>query len=164
MLAIQNATLVMRDHLVPDGTLLIKDGRIIAVGEASAVSVPEGCERLDAGGLFAGPGLIDMHTHAAGGKYFYEDPVHCAREVLLHGVTGVLPALPQEYIQRFAVGYQHILHIDQHRPWTEPAVGSLVERVQPVYLTHELSAVSWAGRYRAVEGQMHILQGTLQRL
>ena len=78
--------------------------------------------------------------------------------------TGVLPALPQEYIQRFAVGYQHILHIDQHRPWTEPAVGSLVERVQPVYLTHELSAVSWAGRYRAVEGQMHILQGTLQRL
>ena len=34
-----------------------------------------------------------MHTHAAGGKYFYEDPVHCAREVLLHGVTGVLPAL-----------------------------------------------------------------------
>ncbi|HIS02812.1 MAG TPA: amidohydrolase family protein [Candidatus Pullichristensenella avicola] len=93
MLAIQNATLVMRDHLVPDGTLLIEDGRIIAVGEASAVSVPEGCERLDAGGLFAGPGLIDMHTHAAGGKYFYEDPVHCAREVLLHGVTGVLPAL-----------------------------------------------------------------------
>ena len=55
MLAIQNATLVMRDHLVPDGTLLIEDGRIIAVGEASAVSVPEGCERLDAGGLFAGP-------------------------------------------------------------------------------------------------------------
>ncbi len=93
MLAIKNAVLVMRDHLVPDGALLVEDGKIVAAGEASAIPVPDACKTLDAGGLFAGPGLIDIHTHAAGGKYFYEDPAHCAREVLMHGVTGVLPAL-----------------------------------------------------------------------
>ena len=63
MLAIQNATLVMRDHLVPDGTLLIEDGRIIAVGEASAVSRARGVRKAGRRRPVAGPGLIDMHTH-----------------------------------------------------------------------------------------------------
>jgi len=93
MLAVVNAVLVMRDHLIPDGVLLSDGGKIVGVGARRDVDVPAGCEVVDARGKFVGPGLIDMHTHAAGGKYFFEDPAYCARTVLEHGVTGVLPAL-----------------------------------------------------------------------
>lgn len=93
MLALTNATLVMRDHLVPKGALLIENGKIVAMGEQSRLTIPEDAHCVDCGEQFVGPGLIDIHTHAAGGKYFSDEPAECAREVLKHGVTGVLPAL-----------------------------------------------------------------------
>ena len=100
MKAITNATLVMKDHLICDGVLLIEDGKIVDFGEMRTLKVPEGCEILDAQGLYVGPGLVDIHTHAGGGKWFYEDPVHAARFNLTHGTTTVLPTLyfssPQE--------------------------------------------------------------------
>ena len=53
--------------------------------------------------------------------------------------TGVLPPLPQDYISRFGVSYSHILQIDQHLPWTDPAICSVLEQIAPDYITHELS-------------------------
>jgi len=70
MLAIINATLVLRDHLLPDAALLVENGRIAAFGEMGKVELPENCEIIDAGGLYVGPGLIDIHTHADGSKFF----------------------------------------------------------------------------------------------
>jgi dihydroorotase len=40
--------------------ILVKDGRIAAIGES--LSSP-GAEQVDAGGLIALPGLVDLHTH-----------------------------------------------------------------------------------------------------
>ena len=51
MLAIINAELVLHDHLIPDGVILIEDGKIKCFGEMRTISVPEGAEILDAGGL-----------------------------------------------------------------------------------------------------------------
>ena len=93
MKAIVNATLVMRDHLIPEAVLLIGDGRIAGFGEARSTPVPEGCEVIDAGGLYVGPGLIDIHTHASDRVFFIDDPVAAARHHLAHGTTTVLPAL-----------------------------------------------------------------------
>lgn len=93
MLAIINCVIVMRDHLIPDGVITTENGTIRDFGEERIVSVPDGAEICDAGGLFAGPGLIDIHTHAGGGKYFCEDPVFACGYLLSHGVTSVLPAL-----------------------------------------------------------------------
>ncbi len=45
------------------GTIVIKDGRVAAVGAASAVKVPAGAETLDVAGKTVLPGLWDMHTH-----------------------------------------------------------------------------------------------------
>lgn len=81
----------MPDHYIPDATLLIDGEHIVDFGKKLAV--PENCEIIDAGGMFVGPGLIDIHTHADGETYFHEDPVKCADTVLAHGVTSVLPAL-----------------------------------------------------------------------
>ena len=90
MTAIVNATLVMPDHLIPDGVLLIEDGRIAALGDKRKVSLPEGCRILDAKGLYVGPGLVDIHAHAGGGFRFTEDPAAAARAHLAQGTTSVL--------------------------------------------------------------------------
>lgn len=53
-------------------TIVIRDGRIAAVGPASSVSVPDGARVLELSGHTVIPGLIGMHDHlfytAAGGR------------------------------------------------------------------------------------------------
>lgn len=73
--------------------------------------------------------------------------------------TGVLPTdLPEDYVQRFMVSYNHILKIDQHRPWTNQGVVKLLEQIEPQYLTHELSASTRSARFRAVRRQMDTIR------
>ncbi len=92
MTAIINATLVMRDHLIPNAALLIEDGKIHSFGEMRKFSIPEGCEIIDAQGQFVGPGFVDIHTHSDGKVFFYEDP-KAVKHHLRHGSTTVLAAL-----------------------------------------------------------------------
>ncbi len=93
MKAIINATIVMKDHLIPNGTILIDGERIVDFGKAKNVALPENCEIVDAENLYVGPGLIDIHTHAADNKWIFEEPKATSEHLLAHGVTGVLPAL-----------------------------------------------------------------------
>lgn len=74
----------------PDQTVLIVDGRILAVGPAARLKPPKGARILDARGKFLIPGLWDMHVHIAGVS---ADPVW-SKKVLLplllaYGITGV---------------------------------------------------------------------------
>lgn len=72
--------------------------------------------------------------------------------------TGALPpGLPEDYLARFGVSYAHILKIDPHQPWTDPAVRGIVERVGPDYLVHELSAPCGEPRSEAVRIQNRAL-------
>jgi imidazolonepropionase-like amidohydrolase len=48
---------------IDDGIIIVRDGRIDAVGPASKVSVPSGLPREDARGKTIIPGLWDMHVH-----------------------------------------------------------------------------------------------------
>lgn len=93
MLAIINAELIMHDHLIPDAVLFAEDGKIVDFGKMKDHPVPEGCEVYDAEGAFVGPGFVDIHTHAAGGTMFYEEPCVAAKYTLGHGTTSVFPAL-----------------------------------------------------------------------
>ena len=93
MTAIINATLVMKDHLITDGVLLYEDGKIVDFGEKRNMVLPEGCETIDAEGLFVGPGLVDMHNHSGGGHWFYDEPIEAAQFNLEHGTTSVLATL-----------------------------------------------------------------------
>jgi imidazolonepropionase-like amidohydrolase len=52
---------------IDDGTLIVADGRILALGPALATPVPEDAERIDATGWVIMPGLIDTHSHVGGG-------------------------------------------------------------------------------------------------
>ncbi len=91
MLAIKNVTIVMPDHLIPDGVILTENGKITDFGRK--LEIPLGAEIIDGGGNYAGPGLIDIHTHGDGDRYFYDDPHTVSDTLLRHGVTTVLPAL-----------------------------------------------------------------------
>ena len=92
MLAIKNATLVMRDHLIPDAVLFIENGRIHSFGEMRKLSIPDHCVVIDAEGLFVGPGFVDIHTHSDGQVFFHEDP-KAVKHHLKHGTTTILAAL-----------------------------------------------------------------------
>jgi len=88
--AIVNTHIVMPDHLIPGGTIVIEDGKILDFGKKICT---EGMEVIDAKGAYTGPGLIDIHTHADGETFFHEDAVKAAQTLLQHGVTDVMPAL-----------------------------------------------------------------------
>ena len=92
MTAIINANLVMRDHLITDGVLLMENGKITAFGEKRRLAVPEGCEIIDANGAYVGPGFVDIHTHSDGKVFFYDDPKSVGHH-LKHGTTTILAAL-----------------------------------------------------------------------
>ncbi len=48
---------------IPQGTLVVHEGRILAVGALGATAAPEGSERIDVTGKVIMPGLICTHSH-----------------------------------------------------------------------------------------------------
>lgn len=108
MKAIINATLVMRDHFIPDAVLLMEDGKIVDFGEARKLAVPEGCEIIDAKGNYVGPGFVDIHTHSDGYVFFQDEPERASQHHLKHGTTTLLPAL---YYSMDTAGYLEAIDI-----------------------------------------------------
>ena len=51
---------------ISDGTILIKDGKIEAVGTRKEIKIPDGYEVIDHSDRFAMPGLIEAHSHVGG--------------------------------------------------------------------------------------------------
>jgi imidazolonepropionase-like amidohydrolase len=58
---IRHATILGAGGRIEDGTLVLKDGLIQAVGKS--VPVPAGAVEIDATGRFVTPGIIDSHSH-----------------------------------------------------------------------------------------------------
>lgn len=122
-LVLKGGTLVLPDRLVPNGTVVVSEGKILEIiepssgngigqerwapgtgtwsrrgrepaGEASGEAVA-----LDVSGCYVAPGLIDIHIHGGGGYGFdWDAPLEewlLAMDVHLgRGVTGLLPTLP----------------------------------------------------------------------
>ncbi|MBK8090804.1 MAG: D-aminoacylase [Verrucomicrobiaceae bacterium] len=64
------------------GSIAIKDGKIAAIGKLDGA---EAAQKIDAGGLVAAPGFIDVHTHS---EDICENPV--AENFLRMGVTTII--------------------------------------------------------------------------
>ena len=63
-LVIKGATvLTVTKGTIPNGTVIVRDGKIVAVG--ANLEVPAGAEVVDATGKFVTPGIIDEHSHIA---------------------------------------------------------------------------------------------------
>lgn len=56
------------ERVLENQTVVVRDGRIAAVGSSAEVSVPDGAVRIDARGKYLMPGLAEMHGHLPGGN------------------------------------------------------------------------------------------------
>ena len=95
MLIIENGTVYTPLRSIADGAVLVKDGRIEAVGRRGRLAVPKSVQRLDAHGGTITPGFINMHIHGAGGYSAMDGQAasYHAMSLLVsrHGVTSYVP-------------------------------------------------------------------------
>lgn len=90
--AITGATVIsMRDDSVlRDATVLVRDGRIAAVGRRADVHVPGNARVVDGRGRYLIPGLADMHAHLYADEWVPDSVArHELGVMLAHGVTAV---------------------------------------------------------------------------
>lgn len=108
---------------LPDAVILIGSGRLTCVGTRSTCPVPRGARRLDGRGLWAIPGLIDLHVHLAGPDT-NSDPllllaagVTTARDVGAAAPDTGTYAIGRGQIERIAQIARHIERRPQAGPW-----------------------------------------------
>jgi N-acetylglucosamine-6-phosphate deacetylase len=79
--------------ILPDGSLLIADGRISAIS-ASGISSPADVV-IDAAGKYVSPGFIDIHVHGGGDADFMDGTVPAFLQVAVtharYGTTALVP-------------------------------------------------------------------------
>ena len=91
---ISNARIVTPYNIIDSGTILIENGKITAV---SYKDLPfQNAQVIDAGGRYASPGFIDIHTHGGGGYDFLDGTVEAVLGIAeihaRHGTTLIYPS------------------------------------------------------------------------
>ena len=90
-LAITHTTVIDATGSPPkaDMTVIVKDGRIVALGKSDAVHAPAGAKTVDGSGKYLIPGLWDMHVHQVFGDWLPRDEKVVLPLFVANGVTGV---------------------------------------------------------------------------
>jgi predicted amidohydrolase len=73
----------------PDRTVVVSDGKIVSIGAAVSVHVPDDARVIDSRGLFMIPGLWDMHAHAFAEGSEHLLPLFYFYLSVANGVTGL---------------------------------------------------------------------------
>lgn len=79
---------VLENEVVEKGAVCVEDGVITYAG--SREGAPSVGEALDCGDNFIAPGFVDIHCHAGGDVWAYENPIQMARHHKKHGTTSML--------------------------------------------------------------------------
>src|SRR4051812_8639335 len=66
--------------VIDGGTVVVRDGRIAAVGPAAQVQVPAGATRVELAGKTIMPGLVNAHGHVAATQGLESDPAFYTRD------------------------------------------------------------------------------------
>ena len=113
MLIITHANIFSPAGQIADGAVVVENGRIVAVGSASAVSVPPHADVLDAAGGILAPGFIDLQVNGAFGADFTADPAQIwpvARDYARYGVTAFLPTIITSPLKNVAAAQEIVCH------------------------------------------------------
>jgi hypothetical protein len=78
-----------RERLLPNQTVLVRAGRIAAVGPADRVEIPARATRVEGRGKFLMPGIAEMHGHLPDGNSTEDIPRLWFKLFLANGVTTV---------------------------------------------------------------------------
>ena len=76
------------------GDLLIRDGVIVAAGSIPADDLPQVCDTIDAQGLVACPGFIDIHCHLREPGYEHKETIATGTRAAARGGFTTLCAMP----------------------------------------------------------------------
>ena len=134
-LAIVNATLVLEDRMLYNAALLMRGERIAAFGNMGSFEIPKDVPTVDAGGLFVGPGFVDIHVHGCNKISTISNLPETAKFFLKHGTTTMLGT--PWYTLNFDTIIASIRHIKENMknapnvrgiymegPYTNPKYGS----------------------------------------
>ena len=69
-----------RGGVIERGTIVVRDGKIAAVGPVASTTVPAGAERIDVSGATIMPGLVNAHGHLSSAVGMRNDPSGGSRE------------------------------------------------------------------------------------
>lgn len=79
---------------IPCGAVLVEDGKITAVGQRDALRAPAGAREINAHGMSAVPGFVDVHIHGAAGHDVMEATpaalAAIAQRAARHGTTSLV--------------------------------------------------------------------------
>ena len=83
--------------VIDRATIIVRDGKIVAVGAGASTQVPDGAQRVDVAGATIMPGLVNAHGHLTAANGMRNDPAGYTRDGLLrqlktyaqYGVTTV---------------------------------------------------------------------------
>jgi len=83
VVAFEHVTVIPMDseRALRDYTVVVRDGKIAAVGASRSTPIPTGAQRVDGTGKYLMPGLSDMHVHPYDTDQFID--------FLAHGVTTI---------------------------------------------------------------------------
>lgn len=92
-----------RERVLSSQTVIVRNGVIAEIGDASRVRIPKDGIRIDGKGKYLIPGLVDMHTHLLSDSDEYPDSIAPdeLRVMVANGVTTV----------RFMIGTPELLKL-----------------------------------------------------
>src|SRR4030095_7299017 len=80
-----------RERVLPDQTVVVRNGGIADIGDSKKVKVPRDAVRVDGRGKYLIPGLVDMHTHLLSDGDEFPDSIAAdeLRVMVANGVTTI---------------------------------------------------------------------------
>lgn len=98
-IAITNVTVIPmdRERTIADQTVIIRDGRIVAMGPSTRTPVPTGATRIEGRGKFLMPGLAEMHAHVPPGSPTDEQLADIMFLYVANGITTIRGMLGAPY-------------------------------------------------------------------
>ena len=153
-----NGYIVLEDCILEDGSVVVSGDRITAVSAERA----DGTDIYDLRGMYLIPGFVDIHCHAGGNKWFFEDPARAARSHLEAGTTSVFASLwhnagfdsfekaIERIVRAAAEPDSNIRGIHMEGPYVDPTLGSDSEHARPINEDEYKSMI------RAAEGMIRV--------
>ncbi len=92
-----------REYVLPDQTVLVRNGKIAEIGDAAKIKIPKDSVRIDGRGQYLIPGLMDMHTHLFSDDEFPDALAEDELKIMLaNGVTTIrlMVGTPEHLIYR----------------------------------------------------------------
>src|SRR6185503_11302018 len=75
------------DEVIPNGDIVVKDNRIVAIGPRGKVAIPSGARTIDVSGKTVLPGYVDIHAHTWVAWGLHRGQVSQFMAQLAYGVT-----------------------------------------------------------------------------